>query len=440
MMITGDYHHTAIAVARDVGMISLDTPTVIVDIASHGRPGLSDQGQHVQQWHDSQEPAGNHPPGLGTDAPGQGLHLGSPEQSPEHQLEAQLSMAQNMLEASCSRTLFQEGDDSLSVEEQQAGSSADQRTVIFAGVIGGASPAGLSQHSSDVASTSAAAAGESHQSPAASAIFPGMKKKKKSYKRVQLPPLATSPTSHDPTSPAQSSRCSSPRSHSVYRAQPLPSDDTSSPLPIIVPPDADHACLLTSPCDGVLSSQMLPAHMSHGQQNSIITPVHDHPPALSARLTPSAHHGQASPWPFLTLLQQQSHPPTDLPLSSLKPPRPALEGLRFIQARGGQDHDPGLVLKALSEGHLQCAVTGDAFNHMLQLEDLSLLESVMRSAVVFARMKPQQKGQVMDLLGVTGIRQLRQERPRHIQVTFCHICVDKVGHGLDVFEGVKVTP
>ena len=77
------------------------------------------------------------------------------------------------------------------------------------------------------------------------------------------------------------------------------------------------------------------------------------------------------------------------------------------------------MLKALSEGQLQCAVTGDAFDHMLQLGDLSLLESVMRSAVVFARMKPHQKGQVMDLLGARGMHQLYQGQPRHIKVRVC---------------------
>ena len=72
---------------------------------------------------------------------------------------------------------------------------------------------------------------------------------------------------------------------------------------------------------------------------------------------------------------------------------------------------------------MQCAVTGDALEHMLQLEDTSLLEAVMRNAVVFARMKPHQKGQVMDLLGAVGIHQLFDGQPRHIQVR--HACSSK---------------
>ena len=35
MMITGDYHHTAIAVAKDVGMVSSAAEMVIIDVAKH---------------------------------------------------------------------------------------------------------------------------------------------------------------------------------------------------------------------------------------------------------------------------------------------------------------------------------------------------------------------------------------------------------------------
>ena len=55
------------------------------------------------------------------------------------------------------------------------------------------------------------------------------------------------------------------------------------------------------------------------------------------------------------------------------------------------------------QGQVQCCVTGPAFEHLLQLGDLSLLETVMRNVVVFSRMKPHQKGQVMDLLGTRGL-------------------------------------
>ena len=65
---------------------------------------------------------------------------------------------------------------------------------------------------------------------------------------------------------------------------------------------------------------------------------------------------------------------------------------------------------------MQCAVTGDAFELLLQLREASLLETVLRNAVVFSRMQPHQKGQVMDLLGYRGIHQPNGGNPRHIQV------------------------
>ena len=97
-------------------------------------------------------------------------------------------------------------------------------------------------------------------------------------------------------------------------------------------------------------------------------------------------------------------------------PKSGLAGLRFFQVQGKQDFEGSWALSALAEGQLQCAVTGDALEHMLQLKDTSLLEAVIRNTVVFARMKPHQKGQVMDLLGTAGLHQLFHGQHRHIEV------------------------
>lgn len=107
------------------------------------------------------------------------------------------------------------------------------------------------------------------------------------------------------------------------------------------------------------------------------------------------------------------------PLSIFIPPaapEPSWEGLKFLTA-GHQTLEASQALTALAEGHMRCAVTGDAFEHLLQHHDLSLLELVMRNVAVFSRMQPQQKGQVMDLLGIQGIHQLFNGRPRHIVVS-----------------------
>ncbi|KAL0053519.1 hypothetical protein WJX82_006960 [Trebouxia sp. C0006] len=115
-------------------------------------------------------------------------------------------------------------------------------------------------------------------------------------------------------------------------------------------------------------------------------------------VTMSNHDGPAMP------------PPLALPLAQSQQP---LEGLRF-QMAGGHCLDASEVVNALAEGQMQCAVTGDALEALLQQHDPSLLETVLRNAVVFSRMKPHQKGQVMDLLGVNGINQLINGRLRYI--------------------------
>ena len=96
-----------------------------------------------------------------------------------------------------------------------------------------------------------------------------------------------------------------------------------------------------------------------------------------------------------------------------------LKGLRFSTS-SGEMCDPSEALSAMAEGQMQCAVTGPALQGLLQLSDLSVLETVMRSAVVFSRMQPHQKGQVMDLLGMMGIHQIFNGQSRFIPVLLPH--------------------
>ena len=102
-------------------------------------------------------------------------------------------------------------------------------------------------------------------------------------------------------------------------------------------------------------------------------------------------------------------------------PGASLEGLRFLTPEQ-ETLEASEALHALAEGRLQCAVSGEALEHLLQHHDLSGLETVMRNVVVFSRMKPHQKGQVMDLLGMRGIHQMIQGHTRYIPVgtSFCH--------------------
>lgn len=105
-----------------------------------------------------------------------------------------------------------------------------------------------------------------------------------------------------------------------------------------------------------------------------------------------------------------------IPLHRYSTPECSMRGLTFTAGAGRQHMDPCDAMTAMAEGSMQCAVTGDAFEMLLQMHDVSVLETVMRSAVVFSRMQPHQKGQVMDLLGYRGIHQPHEGDPRHIQV------------------------
>ncbi len=62
---------------------------------------------------------------------------------------------------------------------------------------------------------------------------------------------------------------------------------------------------------------------------------------------------------------------------------------------------------------------------MVQHSEPSLIEAVMGSVKVFSRMRSQQKGQVMDLLGQRGLYQHALQldaEPRHIPVSPRPVC------------------
>ena len=94
------------------------------------------------------------------------------------------------------------------------------------------------------------------------------------------------------------------------------------------------------------------------------------------------------------------------------------DGQRFLLGTGDtrQDHEATRALTSIAEGHAQCAITGAAFEHLLQQEDLAVLRAVLQNAVVFARMRPHQKAQVLSLLGTAGLHQAFQGSHRHIPV------------------------
>lgn len=62
-------------------------------------------------------------------------------------------------------------------------------------------------------------------------------------------------------------------------------------------------------------------------------------------------------------------------------------------------------------------MTGAAFEEMLQRADACVVQAVMSSVAVFARMRGQQKGQVMNLLGSGGLHHTLQGQQRHLPVS-----------------------
>ena len=160
-------------------------------------------------------------------------------------------------------------------------------------------------------------------------------------------------------------------------------------------------------------------------------------------LQPQQLSGQdCSPAESQVLLYSASPPYASMPVSiptSPGNPRPGtLEGLSFRVRSSRGEPRPGtpeglgfsvgssemcdslVALSAMAEGQMQCAVTGPALERLLQLSDLSVLETVMCSVVVFSRMQPHQKGQVMDLLGMMGIHQIFNGQSRFIPVLLPH--------------------
>ncbi|DBB02797.1 TPA: hypothetical protein ACH3X1_013629 [Trebouxia sp. C0004] len=480
MMITGDYHHTAIAVARDVGMLIPNAQMIIIDIPRSGQPHADPQGQSSQGGH-PHGPAGS-AQGLFGEAPGR--NAGGPEEvPPEHSLEAQHSIVANCLGHTASWA-DEEGEGGHLLPDADAAqslaglyrNSPDQQQPLGLKhkqeeAKEGRNPAGpmvqgpsqqqpLPEHRrrrsctlseqetgrplsakvphddtrSDDHMTFAAAAAEAavvtHQ-PAAESPTKPIKhavSHRSSLKRVTLPPLAQ-PTSHTPLPIVQPSRKKvTIRQSPATEAKPSsgicmsPGQGSNSPEhPVLTSSSENQSTVMSSAAEeeGYQHAQTMTTSQGHQDQwvgssppYPTGTPSPDHqtpPPMLSHTSSSALHHKKLRT--LFTLSGKSLRQPLETPAT----PGATLGSLKFIQAEGNLECEAEWALTALAEGQLQCTVTGDAFDHVLQLGDTSLLESVMRNAVVFARMKPHQKGQVVDLLSATGIHQLFDGQPRHIQ-------------------------
>ena len=124
-----------------------------------------------------------------------------------------------------------------------------------------------------------------------------------------------------------------------------------------------------------------------------------------------SHKGLLSPLAETTAAAAVSVNHRDTALS----PVPVVDKLSFMSGDLHEGWGIKQALVALAEGQLRCAVIGDAFKLLLQLPDESVLQTVLQSAVVFARMSPHQKGQVVSLLNRRGLYQMHNGQQRHIQ-------------------------
>ena len=190
----------------------------------------------------------------------------------------------------------------------------------------------------------------------------------------------------------------------------------------------------TTPSAGQQPIQHDPLRMPHHHADPALTPrVHSTPDRAFTRtksspaftplraLSTPAH----TPGPALELgrsagtTRANSEKSFLAPLATSHRLAPGQSKLRFqAGVEGGQGTEWGAVqaITAMAEGQVQCAVTGDAFEQLLQQTDPLLLSAVMRTAVVFAGMKPHQKAQVVHLLNKRGLH-------RHFEQQTCHIPV-----------------
>ena len=361
MMITGDYQHTALGVAKDIGMLEPQDQVVVIDVKS------------------SQSRA---------------YRLSSTQ---SHALTAADWSNGNIPRHSASSDIFAEHSRSrhCSYAERCAAESKLQHSLADAN--GG-------RHSMQAVETGNA---HSRQSMSTSAAEPGWSRR-----------------NHGTPAAGTDSHCSGPQ-HVIESSQVL-SGVLSTPDNCINPSllmlDDEYAQLARPRVSFCTPTET--EHCHH--HSSLMASALETAPGMATQMLsgdqqPPVDPSLAPPGPFadahLSSLCEHSPQAAGLPLPPADNSQDPSADLSFVLGASCEAMQPSEALKALSEGQMQCALTGDSFDYLLQHCDLSLLEVIMRSAVVFARMKPHQKGQVMDLLGSRGLFQFVDGQQRHVQVT-----------------------
>jgi magnesium-transporting ATPase (P-type) len=403
-MITGDYHHTAVAVARDVGMVKPDGRVVVIDTA------------HTEVLRDDQSAAQT--PDAGGSAAGS--PLSTPQVSFQRRnadfahgffaqsskpgpgvsvVEALPAKRASVEKAQPSRVSWEGQQPSrLSWEEQQPSrlsvEGLNKNDLPF-------TAASTPQQPIEDANVHMlpAEAVPAERPPKTRLSFEGMPSANKAAAahKIRLPPMK-----------AAQSQAQGPIQAAHSAAQvPIEASLHSSPSRRQL---VKAASLASLPSQTAVSMAAAPAEAS-SQHTSSSKPASQGLAELGHRMlqvsVSKINRAFAPTW-------DSADGPMSDPYDSQRAP---LKGLVFTSGTGSHYvMEPCEAISSMAEGSMQSAVTGDALEYMLRMRDMSLLEAVMRNAVVFSRMQPHQKGQVMDLLGSRGIHQRFEGQPRYIQV------------------------
>lgn len=324
VMITGDHHNTAIAVAKDVGMVRSEENLLLIDTTTQAKPLPSAQPL----------------------ASGQAANMHEPLMSAKSRVRFDLDSGQ-----------AQAGPDSTSV--------ASAMGSLHAGSVGSSNDLLLHRESTSIRANVDPAQVE-NSSPASSASL----SRESASARVHKA--------------GKSFRGSSQKQCVVSDLTAASGNGT------------DQAAV------GLDSS--LKGCMQEVSTSALVHDSQSRPLAEQPSISSTAPVDSGS-------FQEACLPQAGAPLAS------TLEGVSWVTCWDDHSYSMAQAVTTMAEGHLQCAVTGAAFAHLLQHASGLVIEAIMRNAVVFARMRPQQKGQVMDLLASRGLRLTCQGQSRQLLVS-----------------------
>ncbi len=413
-MITGDYHHTAVAVARDVGMVKPDGRVVVIDTA-HTEVLRDDQS--AAQTPDAGGSAASSP--LSTPQVSfrrrnadfaHGFFAQSSKPGPGVSASEALPAKRASIERAQPSRMSWEGPQPsrVSWEGQQPSrlSWEEQRPsrLSLEGLTKNNLPfraAFTPQQPIEAANVHMlpAEAASAERPPKIRLSFEGMPSANKAAAahKIRLPPIGAA---HSQTqSPTQAAH---PAAHVPIEASLHTSPSRRQLVKV--------ASLTSLPSQTAVSMAAAPAESS-SQHTSSSKPASQGLAELGHRMLQVSVSRITR---AIAPIWDSADGPMSDPYDSQRAP---LKGLVFTTGTGSHYvMEPCEAISSMAEGSMQSAVTGDALEYMLRMRDMSLLEAVMRNAVVFSRMQPHQKGQVMDLLGIRGIHQRFEGQPRYIQV------------------------